>query len=261
MNDLNSTFTENIEERAFFEGMISFRSVAKAIREKNSDRKIEAVYFDTNKKVKLSKHLSYIKAMSHELSFPLYFIEADEISAMTNGNSHDGILTVCTKRTYPVLDKADMLKKDGFYIMLDGVEDPYNFAFSVRAAYAAGADGLILPERNWMSAAGTVCRSSAGASELIDTMIFSDKTLKAFKRAGYRIVCTALENSLPLGEADLSKPLLAVIGGERRGISSNIMAEADEIVRIEYGRGDFNESLPAASASAIFSFEILRRNS
>ncbi|MBQ2252048.1 MAG: RNA methyltransferase [Clostridia bacterium] len=261
MNDLNSTFTENIEERAFFEGMISFRSVAKAIREKNSDRKIEAVYFDTNKKVKLSKHLSYIKAMSHELSFPLYFIEADEISAMTNGNSHGGILTVCTKRTYPVLDKADMLKKDGFYIMLDGVEDPYNFAFSVRAAYAAGADGLILPERNWMSAAGTVCRSSAGASELIDTMIFSDKTLKAFKRAGYRIVCTALENSLPLGEADLSKPLLAVIGGERRGISSNIMAEADEIVRIEYGRNDFNESLPAASASAIFSFEILRRNS
>ena len=261
MNDLNSTFTENIEERAFFEGMISFRSVAKAIREKNSDRKIEAVYFDTNKKVKLSKHLSYIKAMSHELSFPLYFIEADEISAMTNGNSHGGILTVCTKRTYPVLDKADMLKKDGFYIMLDGVEDPYNFAFSVRAAYAAGADGLILPERNWMSAAGTVCRSSAGASELIDTMIFSDKTLKAFKRAGYRIVCTALENSLPLGEADLSKPLLAVIGGERRGISSNIMAEADEIVRIEYGRDDFSQSLPAASASAIFSFEILRRNS
>ena len=160
-----------------------------------------------------------------------------------------------------MLDKADMLKKDGFYIMLDGVEDPYNFAFSVRAAYAAGADGLILPERNWMSAAGTVCRSSAGASELIDTMIFSDKTLKAFKRAGYRIVCTALENSLPLGEADLSKPLLAVIGGERRGISSNIMAEADEIVRIEYGRDDFNESLPTASASAIFSFEILRRNS
>ena len=261
MNDLNSTFTENIEERAFFEGMISFRAVAKAIREKNSDRKIEAVYFDTNKKVKLSKHLSYIKAMSHELSFPLYFIEADEISAMTNGNSHGGILTVCTKRTYPVLDKADMLKKDGFYIMLDGVEDPYNFAFSVRAAYAAGADGLILPERNWMSAAGTVCRSSAGASELIDTMIFSDKTLKAFKRAGYRIVCTALENSLPLGEADLSKPLLAVIGGERRGISSNIMAEADEIVRIEYGRDDFSQSLPAASASAIFSFEILRRNS
>ena len=261
MNDLNSTFTENTDERAFFEGMISFRAVAKAIREKNSDRKIEAVYFDTNKKVKLSKHLSYIKAMSHELSFPLYFIEADEISAMTNGNSHGGILTVCTKRTYPVLDKADMLKKDGFYIMLDGVEDPYNFAFSVRAAYAAGADGLILPERNWMSAAGTVCRSSAGASELIDTMIFSDKTLKAFKRAGYRIVCTALENSLPLGEADLSKPLLAVIGGERRGISSNIMAEADEIVRIEYGRDDFSQSLPAASASAIFSFEILRRNS
>ena len=68
------------EETAFFEGMISFRAVISAIRDGVSDRKIKAVYFDTAKKQKLSRHLSYIKAMSHELSFPVYFAEYEEIS-------------------------------------------------------------------------------------------------------------------------------------------------------------------------------------
>ncbi len=257
---MDKIFPERSEDCVFFEGMISFRAVVSAIREGRSDRKINAVYFDTTKKQKLSRHLSYIKAMSHELSFPLYFAEAEEISSLCDGSSHGGILTVCTSRTYPVLSSADMLKKDGFYVVLDGIEDPYNFAFSVRAAYASGADGLILPERNWLSASGTVCRSSAGASELIDTMILGEKSINALRSAGYRIVCTDIENSVSLGEANLKKPLAVVIGGERRGISSQILALSDETVRIDYGR-DFDQSLPAASASAIICFEILRRNS
>lgn len=251
---------KDLESCAFFEGMISFRSVVAAIREGRSDRKIKAVYFDTAKKQKLSKHLSYIKAMGHELSFPLYFAPAEEISAICDGSSHGGILTVCTDRSYKTLDTASQLKKDGFYVILDGIEDPYNFAFSLRAAYASGADGVILPAHNWLSAAGTVCRSSAGASELTDILIMGENSVKAIKNAGYRIVCTDTENSVSLKDADLNKPIAVVIGGERRGISSKLLAESDETVRIDYGR-DFNEALPAASASAIICFEILRRNS
>ncbi len=256
--EINTYETE--ESRVLFEGMISFRSVVAAIREGRSDRKIKAVYFDTAKKQKLSRHLSYITAMSHELSFPIYFAEGDEISALCEGSSHGGIVTVCTERSYPELKRADQLKENGYYVILDGIEDPYNFAFSVRAAYASGADGLILPPHNWLSAAGNVCRSSAGASELIDVFTIGEKSVSALKNAGYKIVCSDTENAVSLGDADLSKPLAAVIGGERRGISKNILASATETVRIDYGR-DFSEALPAASASAIICFEILRRNS
>ena len=111
-----------------------------------------------------------------------------------------------------------------------------------------------------MSAAGSVCRSSAGASELIDTLIMCEHSVKVLKSAGYRIVCTDTENSVMLGDSDLSKPLVTVIGGERRGISSQILAASDETVQIGYGR-DFDEALPAASASAVICFEVLRRNS
>lgn len=251
--------SESSESCVLFEGMISFRSVVSAIRNGSSDRKIKAVYFDTDKKQKLSRHLSYIKAMSHELSFPLYFAQADEISALCEGTTHGGIVTVCTERSYAELTSPSQLKKDGFYLILDGIEDPYNFAFSVRAAYASGADGLILPPHNWLSSAGNVCRSSAGSSELIEVLTIGEKSMDALKKAGYKIVCTDTENAVSLPDADLSRPIAAVIGGERRGISKNILAYADETVRIEYGR-DFGEALPAASASAVICFEILRRN-
>ena len=58
---------------------------------------------------------------------------------------------------------------------------------------------------------------------------------------------------------NLQKPILLVVGGEKRGISSEMLAEADQIVRIDYGR-DFRGSLSAASAATVMAFEILRQN-
>jgi 23S rRNA (guanosine2251-2'-O)-methyltransferase len=168
-------------------------------------------------------------------------------------------LTVCTERTYPTLTNSNQLKKDGFYVVLDGIEDPYNFAFSLRAAYASGADAIILPERNWMSSAGTVCRSSAGASELIDTFILTSDSVKALKASGIKIVCAEMEDSIPMADADLTRPLALVIGGEKRGISSFLLENADARIRIDYGR-DFSQALPAACASSITCFEVLRQN-
>ena len=144
--------------------------------------------------------------------------------------------------------------------MLEGIEDPFNFGFAVRSAYAAGADAILLPERNWMSSAGTVCRASAGASEKIPMFTASDSEVIAlFKQKGYRVVCADMPDSKGLWESDLKKPLLLIIGGEKRGISRAVLDTADAKVRIDYGR-DFPEALSAASASAILAFEVMRQN-
>jgi 23S rRNA (guanosine2251-2'-O)-methyltransferase len=259
LSEMDDILNTDNSGSVFFEGMISFRSVVAAIRDGRSDRRIKALYFDSEKKQKLSKHLSYIKAMSHELSFPIYYTDKEEISSFCQGGSHGGILTVCTERTYPTLTNSNQIKKDGFYVVLDGIEDPYNFAFSLRAAYASGADAIILPERNWMSSAGTVCRSSAGASELIDTFILTSDSVKALKASGIKIVCAEMEDSIPMADADLTRPLALVIGGEKRGISSFLLENADARIRIDYGR-DFSQALPAACASSITCFEVLRQN-
>ena len=165
-----------------------------------------------------------------------------------------------TERSLPRLSDESELSENGFYVMIQGIEDPYNFGYALRSLYAMGCDGIIIPERNWMSAAGVVARSSAGASELL-TMYTADAAEVAdlFKSRGYRIVCADERTDHILGTCDLPLPLLLIVGGEKRGISKALTEKADLLVKIDYGR-EFRASLSAASATTIFAYEIARQN-
>jgi 23S rRNA (guanosine2251-2'-O)-methyltransferase len=165
-----------------------------------------------------------------------------------------------TNRTYRTVAPEDLSPR-GFWVMLDGVEDPYNFGYSVRSLYAAGVDGILLPERNWMTAAGTVARSSAGTSEKIDIRIVSspEVSVSVFRSAGYRILAAEIKNSESLYHTDLQLPLMFIIGGEKRGISGSLLELADIRVKIEYAN-EFRASLSAASATTMFAYEIMRQN-
>ena len=111
-----------------------------------------------------------------------------------------------------------------------------------------------------MSAAGVVCRSSAGASERFD--MFTEDSLsivKMFKEKGYTIVCADEHTDNILGKCALPLPILLLVGGEKRGISKKILEYADTLVRIDYAR-EFRASLSAASATTMFAYEIARQN-
>lgn len=254
---------ERFADGTIMEGMVSFRAVISAIENLESDRKIEKVLIDRDRVKKLGGHLSYIKAMSHKHSFEIDYVSAEEIDSLTVGQSHGGVVSICTERSYRDITVDILKQKKGFYVLLAGVEDPYNFGYALRSLYASGADGIILDKRNWLSAAGVVCRASAGASELLPAFVSEsdENTVRVFKEAGYRIASADIENSLPMwsDKACLKTPLLLAIGGEKRGLGRVILSASDEIVRIEYGR-EFTNALSAASAAAILSFEVLRRN-
>jgi 23S rRNA (guanosine2251-2'-O)-methyltransferase len=244
---------------SIFEGMVSFRAVVAGIKAGISDRRIERVIYDGKRKGKLAKHLSYVKAMSYKYGFELTEVDGSVIDSYAIGTSHGGILCFTSDRTLPALDNVK-LRENGFYMMLDGIEDPYNFGYAMRSLYAAGVDGVILPERNWMSAAGVVCRASAGASEMLDVFVASSENMiDKFKNAGYKIACADIENSVSVYDCELKRPLLLCVGGEKRGISKAVLESADIIVRLDYGR-DFPQALSAASAASILAFEVLRDN-
>ena len=153
-------------DSVIFEGMTSINAVL------NSDngRRIVKVYFDKDKSSSKRRELSFLKYASEKHGFLIELISRDEIDAIAVGNSHGGVIAECTERSLPRLGDKD-ITNNGFFVMIEGIEDPYNFGYALRTLYAAGADGVILPERNWMSAAGVVCRASAGASELIPSYV------------------------------------------------------------------------------------------
>ncbi len=243
-----------------FEGMTSIRAILRGIDAGVNNRRIIKVLYDKNKLKKISKDVGYLTAVSKKYGFEIDEAEDGELDKLTLGNSHGGLIAITEDRTLPYLESSSPVLPCGFYVMIEGIEDPYNFGYSLRSLYAMGCSGIILTERNWMSAAGVVCRSSAGASEMFDMYKSNpEDCINIFKSKGYSVICADENTDNILGECSLKLPILLIVGGEKRGISRAIIDSADMLVRIDYGR-DFRASLSAASATTMFAYEILRQN-
>ena len=252
--------TDKLAPSLLFEGMVSVRAVLDAMKDGRSDRKIIKLYYDSERAGSKPNELAYLRHRADEYGFEIVMCGRGEIDSMTLGNTHGGVAAECTPRTFREIS-SENIADGGFYVLLDGVEDPYNFGYALRSLYAAGVAGILLSPRNWMSAAGIVCRSSAGASEAFDMFACSDTAdaVKLFKSRGFSIVCSGIENSVSIYQTRLRFPLLLIVGGEKRGIASKLTGLCDATVRIDYAR-QFPEALSAASAASILAFEIMRQN-
>lgn len=243
-----------------FEGMTSISAVINSINNGTNNRKVIKIMYDRLRADKKSRELSYLKIMSEKLSFELEETDEKNLDKMTSGTTHGGFVAICSKRALPSLDTL-CLPENGFFVLLEGVEDPYNFGYSVRSLYASGVDGIILPKRNWLELSSTVARSSAGSSEIADIYISDPlECVKHFKNNGFSVACAGIRDSVSLYDADFTVPTLLVVGGEKRGVSRKILDLCDYSVRIDYG-AEFKGSLPTASAVSVIAFEALRQRS
>lgn len=208
------------------------------------------------------RRLARLRALAAERGVPLRVASTAEIDELVNGRTHGGVLALAGERRYPDIEQllADSAPAP-FLVMLDGVEDPYNFGAAIRGLYAAGADGLIVRPRSWEQAAGTVARASAGASELMPTAVAetAEQAAEICRAAGLRVVCAAARSdAVSMHEANLGGPLFLLVGGERRGITRSFLDRADLVVRIPYARPVLG-SLGAATAAAVLAFEAMRQ--
>ena len=253
--------TVRFENSAILEGMTSIRALFGGRDAGNNNRKVLRLLFDETRTDKLAKELQYLKQMAKKYHFPVVPVPKEEIETLAVGTSHGGVLAECGQRTLALLaEERQKIKAAGFYVMIQGIEDPYNFGYALRSLYACGADGVILDERNWLSAAGVVARSSAGASERFPIFVATPETaIDIFHELGYTVVCADERTDDVLHKTVLKKPILLIVGGERRGISRAVLNKADLLVKIAYGRS-FHASLSAASAATILGYEIFRQN-
>lgn len=248
------------ENSTVLEGMTSLRALFAAQKAGINDRKVLRLLYAASREEKLYKELSFLRAMGHEQGFPVLAASDDEISALSVGSSHGGLLAECGVRTLQPLREVQTIPEKGFYAMIQGIEDPYNFGYAIRSLYACGVDGIVLSERNWLSAAGVVARSSAGASEMLPVYVAEPtEAADLFHENHYTVVCADERTDQLLHKTVLKKPILLIVGGERRGISRTLLEKADLLVKIGYGR-EFKASLSAASATTMLAYEIFRQN-
>ncbi len=148
---------------------------------------------------------------------------------------------------------------DGFVIMCENLRDPGNLGTVIRTADAAGAAGVVLTKGccdlfNPKTVRSTV--ASIGNIPIIRGAEPADAA-RRLKSAGFRLTAGALtDKSVGLYEADLSGKIAFVVGNEANGISPELLALADRVVKIPMRGGA--ESLNAAVAAAVMMYEKVR---
>lgn len=233
------------------EGIVSIES---AIRAKK--REIIKVFADKDKVEKRDRKATRFISLLKNENILYELCQRDFIDSLADGTSHGGFIAYVSERRYSnISDLFSNLKGSEYLVMLDGVEDPFNFGYSIRNLFAFGCKGFIMPERNWMACSNIVAKSSAGASELCEMAIApsDDELVRLLKDNGIDIVCSALSStSVSLFEFKPEKPFVLFIGGEKRGISKTIIENADKVIHIPYANENARYSLPTASCAAIF---------
>jgi 23S rRNA (guanosine2251-2'-O)-methyltransferase len=230
-------------------GMIAVESVLQA-----QSREMRVIYSTLDR---FDSRMVRLSRLARERGLPIEAQSEAELSARVGSDTHGGIVAEVGPRRMQSLEEL-IAARAPVVVMLDGVEDPFNFGQAVRSLYAAGIDGLIVRPRNWLSA-GTAIRAAAGATEFMPTAEAEspEAAAEALRGRGLR-VAVAAEDGQPMGAVDLTGPLLLVIGGEKRGVTRSFQRAADVRVRIPYGR-PFAHALGTTGAATALAFEVFRQ--
>lgn len=222
------------------EGAISVKA---AIESKK--REVKEVFIDKDNK---NKNFNYIRKISKLNNIKINEISKDDFSSFNPGKTFGGIIAECSLRKEDEFDNKDI-----FYIT--GVEDPFNLGYMIRNLYAFGINNLILDAREYEKLDGQILKSSAGAYEFINIK-YTDNPLsviETYKKNNYKVYALSRgDNSKDIFNETFNNPSLFIIGGEKRGINSNILSLADSYLYIPYGN-DFRNSLNASNALACVS--------
>src|SRR3989442_4732887 len=168
-------------------------------------------------------------------SVPLRFETRETLDRIAGGVPHQGIVAVVSARPAMTLESLLETAHDpALFVVLDGVEDPRNLGAILRTAEAAGADGVLLPERHSAGLSETVARASAGALEHVKVARIGNvaQALEALKARGLWVVGFDAAGTERWDAVDLRRPLALVLGGEGRGIRRLVRERCDHLVSL-----------------------------
>ena len=194
-------------------------------------------------------------------SVPVRFLPRLELDRMAGSGSHQGVVAVTSSKQYTDLDDVIAAKRGAYslVVVLDGVEDPHNLGAILRTADAAGADGVVIPERRAAGITGTVTKSSAGASEHLPVAKVTNiaRTLEELKTREMWIVGLDERGKQRYDEVDYKMNCAVVLGSEGKGLHDLVSRKCDFLVSIPM-LGKVSSLNVSVAAGAVL-YEIVRQ--
>ena len=205
-----------------------------------------------------------IVQLARKQGVPVRFEDRGQIDRLANSKDHQGIVALGASRApasiEDILARANATPTQfGLIVLLDGVEDPHNLGAIIRTSLAAGAHGVVIPERRAVGLTDTVSRASAGALAHLAVARVTNlvRTMEELKEAGYWLVGLDEEVEKSYTEVDYTSPIGIVLGGEGKGLHELTRKRCDFVVSLPT-TGPV-KSLNVSVAAGVVLFEAIRQ--
>lgn len=196
---------------------------------------------------------------------PVRFEDRVQLDRAAAAEHHQGVVAFTASRE--ALDIEDLLAGHSqpgaqpahpLFVLLDGIEDPHNVGAIVRTALAAGAAGLIIPERRAAGITDTVARVSAGALAHLPVARVKNlaRAMEQLKEAGFWLIGLDERAEKSYTEADYKGRIGIVMGSEGTGLHDLVRKRCDFLVSIPT-TGPVR-ALNVSVAAGVVLFEALR---
>ena len=200
-------------------------------------------------------------ARQHDV--PVRFEERIQLDRTAGTREHQGVVALVAAS--PTTSFEDLLKPrdshgaPGLLVLLDGVEDPQNVGAVVRTTLAAGAQGVVIPERRAAGLTDAVARASAGALAHLPVARVKNlsRAMEEMKQAGYWLVGLDERAEKRHTEVDFKVPVGIVLGGEGKGLHALVRERCDFLASIPTS-GPVR-ALNVSVAAGIVLFEAVRQ--
>lgn len=200
--------------------------------------------------------------LAQSRNVPVRFEDREQLDRLTGTRAHQGVAALAAAKT--TVELEDLLANQtspGLLVLLDGIEDPHNLGAIVRSSLAAGARGVIVPERRAAGLTDTVERASAGALAHLPVARVKNlaRAMEQIKEAGYWLV--GLDERAPQNytQVDLNGSIAVVLGREGEGLHELTRKRCDFLVSLPT-TGPVR-SLNVSVAAGIMLFEVVRQRS
>lgn len=182
----------------------------------------------------------------------VYFVKDNIFKDLCETVTPQGILAVVENK------KVELEDKEGFYVLIDKLQDPGNVGTIIRTAHASGALGIITTKGTVDVYNDKTLRSTMGSIFNIPVIEDDDlELMRGLKSMGFKLIVSSLDTDNNFYDIDLIGKIIIAVGNEGNGISEEVYALGDEKVKIPMPGGA--ESLNAAVSASIMMYEAVRQ--
>jgi 23S rRNA (guanosine2251-2'-O)-methyltransferase len=196
-----------------------------------------------------------IVTLCRDQSVPVRFESREALDRAANGLSHQGVIAFGVAHQYAELEET--LPDARLIVILDGVEDPHNLGAIIRTAHAAGASGIIVPERRSAPLSETVARVSAGALEYMPIFRVTNisRLLEQLKQRRFWIYGLDERGVEAYDRVEYTEPAAIVLGSEGKGLHDSVKKHCDFLVSIPMAGAVSSLNVSVAAGVVLFDWK------